>query len=205
MLPFFPLNVVVFPDQKFNIHVFEPRYRELLKDCLAHKTNFCIPSYVHNRIEYGTEMELVKVERTYQDGRADIKTVGKRVVKIENMNNPYQDKKYAMGEVRFLQNIENGDVFLSQKIMEALDELFTLIEVEPFKIGEGFTVFSIAHKIGLSKDAEYKLLQIAEERMRQRFLLDHLNVIIPKLKDVARAKARIKMNGHFVKHDPLEF
>jgi len=205
LLPFFPLNVVVFPNEKLNLHVFEPRYKELLNDCLNNKSNFCIPSYVMNKIEYGTEMQLVEVDKWYKDGRADIKTIGKRVVKIESMNNPYKDKQYAMGEVSFLKNIENADVLLRQKIKDSLSTLFDLMEIEPIKIKDDFDVYSIAHKIGLSKESEYELLKLTEERKRQRFLLDHLKVIIPKLMDVQNAKAKIKMNGHFRRYDPLEF
>jgi len=205
LLPFFPLNVVIFPNQKLNLHVFEPRYKELLKDCLDNNSNFCIPSYVMNKIEYGTEMQLLEVDKWYNDGRADIKTIGKRVVKINSMNNPYQDKQYAMGEVSYIENIDNGDVLLRQKIKESLNTLFDLMEVKPIKVADDFDVFSIAHKIGLSKESEYELLKLTEERKRQRFLLDHLKVIIPKLMDLQNAKAKIKMNGHFRRYDPLEF
>ncbi len=205
MLPFFPLNLVVFPEQKLNLHVFEPRYKELLRDCVEQKSNFCVPSYVMNKIEFGTEVAILKVEKWYDDGRADIKTIGKRVLKIESMNNPFEDKLYAMGEVSYLENSDNADDLLREKIREALMQLFELIEVKPLKLETDFSVFSIAHKIGLSKESEYALLQITEERKRQRFLLDHLKVILPKLMDVRTAKARIKMNGHFAKHDPLEF
>lgn len=204
-LPFFPLNIVVFPGEKLNLHVFEPRYKELLKDCLANKSNFCIPSYVKNKIEYGTEMRLLKVVKNYEDGRADIETLAERVVKINNMHNPFQDKLYAVGEVEYLENIENGDYLIKEKLKESMLELFQLIEVSNVNIDNDFKVFDIGHKIGLSKELEYELLTITEERKRQRFLLNHLQVIIPKLKDIEQTKARIKMNGHFRRYDPLDF
>ena len=204
-LPFFPLNIVVFPGENLNLHVFEPRYKELLKDCLDNDARFCIPSYVMNKIEYGTEVEIVDVVKTYSDGRSDIKTVGKRVTKIESMNNPYQDKLYAMGEVKFLPNLDNGDFFSQERLKESLLELFQLIDVDPKILSDNFKVFDIAHKIGLSKELEYELLKITEERERQRFILNHTQVIISKLKDIQQAKVRIKMNGHFRKYDPLDF
>ncbi|MFT4741234.1 MAG: Lon protease-like protein, partial [Marivirga sp.] len=156
-LPFFPLNIVVFPGEQLNLHVFEPRYIELLKDCILNKSNFCIPSYVNNKIEYGTEVRLLEVDKNYDDGRADIKTVGERVVKIERMNNPFEDKLYAVGEVTFLENRGNGDKLIREKLKVLLLELFELIEVDNVNIDDDFSVFDVGHKIGLSKELEYEL------------------------------------------------
>ena len=205
LLPFFPLNIVVYPGEPLNLHVFEPRYKDLLADCLSSDSNFVIPSYVMNKIEYGTEVKILEVVKKYSDGRADIKTEGQRAVKIESMNNPHEDKTYPAGEVSFLENIENGDYFAQEKLKESLIELFQLIGVDTKILSNDFKVFEIAHKIGLSKELEYELLTMTEERKRQRFILNHLNVIISKLKDVETAKSRIKMNGHFRKYDPLDF
>jgi len=150
-------------------------------------------------------MRLLEVVKKYDDGRADIKSIGEKVVKVNSMNNPYKDKLYAVGEVSYLENIENGDYLVQEKIKEALKELFQLIEVQGIDVDYDFNVFDIGHKIGLSKELEYELLTITEERKRQRFLLNHLQVIIPKLKDVQLTKDKIKMNGHFRKYDPLDF
>ncbi|MFT4741774.1 MAG: hypothetical protein ACI9L9_002568, partial [Marivirga sp.] len=84
-------------------------------------------------------------------------------------------------------------------------ELFELIEVDNVNIDDDFSVFDVGHKIGLSKELEYELLLIKDELTRQKFLLIHLEVIIPKLRDINKTKAKIKMNGHFRKYDPLDF
>jgi ATP-dependent Lon protease len=48
LLPLFPLNLVVFPHEKLNLHIFEPRYRQLVRDCLEQNLTFGIPPFLDN-------------------------------------------------------------------------------------------------------------------------------------------------------------
>jgi hypothetical protein len=204
-MPLFPLNMVAFPGQTLNLHIFEPRYKELTKDCVDGKMTFGIPSFVLNKIEYGTEMEIVEVAKTYEDGRMDIATRALSVIKVLEMDNPYGIKKYAGGEVEILKNVDNGDVLLQEELQESISELYQLVDIPGEQVITDFKVYDIAHKVGLSKEAEYFLLQLTEERKRQRYLLDHMKVILPKLRDIQTTKSRIQMNGHFRHYDPLDF
>ena len=61
ILPLFPLNLVVFPEEELNLHIFEPRYKELVNDCMSKEVNFGIPSYVNKKLELVTEMEIKSV------------------------------------------------------------------------------------------------------------------------------------------------
>ncbi len=205
ILPFFPLNLVAFPGQKLNLHVFEPRYKELVTDCAANNSNFAIPSYVKNKIEFGTEMKIANIAKEYEDGRFDIETEALNVLQVLNMENPYREKLYAAGEVEIISNVDNGNIILKDELFESLKELYSLVEIQKVPLTSDFRVFDIAHQIGLSKEAEYDLLQLREERQRQRFLLDHLKVILPQLRDIQKNKELVKMNGHFRHYDPLEF
>ncbi len=58
--PLFPLNIVVFPGEELNLHIFEPRYRALIRDAEREGFSFGIPSYVHQKLGYGTEVSLVR-------------------------------------------------------------------------------------------------------------------------------------------------
>ena len=201
-LPLFPLNLVTFPYQNLNLHVFEPRYKELVSDCIEQNSSFAIPSYVKNKVEYGTEMEIREVTKKYDDGRYDIKTRGTQIVRVLDMENPYQGKKYAVGKVEIMPNTPNADIILKEEIYEAVQEMYDLVEVDNRQLSMDFQVFDIAHQIGLSIASEYELLQLTEERQRQRFVLDHLKVLLPKLRDIQRSKELIQMNGHFRKYNP---
>ena len=65
--------------------------------------------------------------------------------------------------------------------------------------------FQLAHKLGLSLEQEYDMLQMPEERQRQEYMINHLKRALPLIKEMENAKERIKMNGHFQHHDPLNF
>lgn len=205
MLPLFPLNLVVFPHEELNLHIFEPRYKQLINDCLREKTTFGIPSHVVNKIEFGTEVEITEVAKTYEDGRMDIKTKGLRTFKVINFQNPWQNKDYAGGTVELLETVKDEDPQLKIEILEKAKELFQWLKIEndiDLSTGE---IYTFIHKIGLKPEEEYKLIQIPTQSLRQQFILNHLSKIIPMLERAEKAKEKVKMNGHFKHLDPLKF
>jgi uncharacterized protein len=72
-----------FPANRLNLHIFEPRYKQLIQDIEAStKGSFGIAVYMDKLMPFGTEVELEEVSKVYDDGRMDIKTRGKRVFEI---------------------------------------------------------------------------------------------------------------------------
>ena len=70
---------------------------------------------------------------------------------------------------------------------------------------EVFNSFTLAHKMGLSLQQEYSLLQIPDETSRLQFVLQHLEATSRVLEELNRTRERIEMNGHFRNFDPLDF
>ena len=66
-------------------------------------------------------------------------------------------------------------------------------------------MYILIHKIGLSYEQEYQLLQMPKESERLTFINSHLLATIAVLKEVNRTKGAIKMNGDFKNFDPLDF
>jgi Lon protease-like protein len=65
-IPIFPLALVVFPGEALNLHIFEPRYKELVNECHAGGKPFGIPAVIENKVsELGT---LVEIEYTRPGG-----------------------------------------------------------------------------------------------------------------------------------------
>ncbi len=204
-IPFFPLNLVVFPKEPLNLHVFEPRYKQLVNDCLENHSTFGIPSHVENKLEYGTEVKIIELTKKYDDGRMDIKTEGIQEFKVIKVHNPWMGKMYSGGKIELLEILKDEDPSLRLKILEKSRELFTWLQMkEEVNIQED-NIWSFIHKIGLKPDEEYQLLQLTSHHERQVFILDHLNKIIPMLERAEKAREKIKMNGHFKHLDPLKF
>ncbi|MCG8321779.1 MAG: LON peptidase substrate-binding domain-containing protein [Cytophagales bacterium] len=206
MVPLFPLNIVVFPGENLNLHIFEPRYKQLINDCIDDKRTFVIPAFVHQKIELGTEVKIKKVEKVYDDGRMDISTVGLHAVEVLEYKNPQQGKLYAGGYIKVLENVNDASSTQKYELLALVKDLFTKINVDlKIEINEMVTTFEIAHKIGLSLKQEYKLLSMIKDSDRHDYMISHLNEAIPILQQINEAREKIKMNGHFRHFDPLDF
>ena len=164
-IPLFPLNIVVFPGEDLNLHIFEPRYKQLVKDCIEQQINFGIPSFVLNKIELGTEVAIVEVVKEYEDGRLDIRTKAQEVFLVNDYWNPWGDKLYAGGEVELLdQGNQRTDINLLIKMKGLANQLFTwLQDVNPPDISAANSAFDIGHKIGFKLEEEYELLRLTDE------------------------------------------
>ncbi|MEQ9405285.1 MAG: LON peptidase substrate-binding domain-containing protein [Cyclobacteriaceae bacterium] len=205
-IPIFPLNIVAFPGEGVNLHIFEPRYKQLINDCLDQGLTFGIASHVLNKVELGTEVKITEVTKTYSDGRMDIKTLGLKVFEVKDFQNPWGEKLYAGGMVKFLENNTETDLEKLAEFKELVSELFGWLgEIDAPDITHINSVFDIGHKIGLKPEEEYLLLEIRKENERLRFAIDHLHRLIPALERAQHAQDRIRQNGHFKHLDPLEF
>jgi Lon protease-like protein len=206
-LPLFPLNLVVFPHEDLNLHIFEPRYRQLINECLDENKTFGIPAFVNDKLlGYGTEIEVKHLSKRYGDGRMDIKTKGLRVFRIVDFQNPAPNKLYAGGEVVFIDN-EDLNEEINPYLLNLVEKLYKLLKLKFEANKREYIPFSyqIVHKIGIAMSEEYELLTIPTEKLRQEILIDHLERIIPIVAEVERTKERIAMNGHFKELDPLNF
>lgn len=205
-IPLFPLQTVFFPGETVPLHIFEERYKALIQDCKNEAITFGIPVFIDNILAYGTEVQLKEIVNTYADGSMDVVCVARQVFKVVTFNPQMDDKLYPGGIVAFLDPIKDSNPELVQKVLEACEELYTLMELPfgPIK-QEVFNSFTLAHKMGLSFHQEYQLLQLASEQVRLQFLLDHLKQTIKVLGELNRTRERIELNGHFRNFDPLDF
>src|SRR6478672_9177821 len=95
-IPIFPLAIVVYPGEELNLHIFEPRYKQLIRECFEAKKPFGIPSVINNEVaERGTVVEVTEISKTYDDGKMDIKTRGLTIFKILEIVKEIPDKLYS--------------------------------------------------------------------------------------------------------------
>jgi ATP-dependent protease La (LON) substrate-binding domain len=207
-LPLFPLQLVCYPNEKLNLHIFEPRYQQLVKDTLIMDSSFGIPTVIDGVLQdIGTEVRLLGVDETYEDGRMDIRTIGVGIFTLNDFENPLPDKLYAGGSVSPIITYPEESDFVHQAILLRLKELYTLLEVDiDLKLNNFLPLsYQVAHKIGFSISQEYQLLCTTHEAERQALVLEHLNKVVPILDEMDKAKERIKLNGHFKHLDSLNF
>jgi Lon protease-like protein len=206
-LPFFPLKLVAFPGEQLNLHIFEPRYKQLTNECLEEGKTFGIPVYHENQIlDFGTEMKITRLVRTYPTGEMDINTEGIRAFKVHSFEEQVKGKLYAGGKVSFLENKMDGDAGHFKELRQLARQLLHVIQMEDKLDVEVMThSFEMAHKLGLSLEQEYDLLQMTRESKRQEYMINHLKRALPIIMEMEEAKEKIRMNGHFKHLDPLNF
>ncbi len=207
VLPLFPLNLVVYPGEDLNLHIFEPRYRQLIGECLETGSRFGIPTFLDSTLPgFGCEMEIKELVRQYEDGRMDVRTHGLCVFRLLEFTNPLPDKLYAGGAVQRWP--EPGEQLpVMPELVELVQRLYSLLEM-PLKASPDYAQpysYQIAHLIGLPLQGEYEVLTILSESERQVFLLEHLLRALPLLEEMERSRSRVRMNGHFREFGPLDY
>ena len=200
IIPLFPLKLVVFPTEKLNLHIFEPRYKQLIMDCYQENIRFGIPNVIDDKVaDFGTELELLEISKQYDGGEMDIKTRGIRRFKINEFYKTAPNKLYAAGKVTFLKDHHNGDENNYAALLKSIKQLFSILKIDkPLpKEGVPYNTFKLGHYVGFSMDQEYDFLQIDDELSRQRFMMDHLAQMIPMVNEMERLRELAAMNGHF--------
>lgn len=199
-IPIFPLNVVVYPEEHLNLHIFEPRYKQLINECYAQKKQFGIPAVLGNQVQdYGSLAEIIEMTKVHENGEMDIRTKGTRVFRILEVINEIPEKLYSGAIVNYPETVEEGNRELMKKVMNSIRELHKLLKVDKNfgKTDEEVKAFDVAHHVGLSLEEEYEMLHLLEERQRQEYLKRHLTKVIPLVAEMEQLKEKIKLNGHF--------
>lgn len=199
-IPIFPLGIVVYPGEHLNLHIFEPRYRQLIKDSFENKKPFGIPAVINNKLsEMGTLVQVVEISKTYEDGKMDIKTEGTDVFKILEVVNELPDKLYSGAIVTYPGNVTKGSATKMKNILKGIREIHKHLNVskEFGKPDDQLSSYDVAHHAGLSIEDEYRLLELLQELQRQEFLKRHIAKVLPVMEEMDLLKGKIKLNGHF--------
>jgi Lon protease-like protein len=199
-IPIFPLGIVVYPGEQLNLHIFEPKYKQLITECNLQKKSFGIPTVIEKKVQdYGSLVTITEISKVHENGEMDIKTRGERVFRILEVIREVPDKLYSGAIVNYPDTREQGNIEMMRKVMHGIRELHKLLKVakEFSKPDEEMRCFDVAHHIGLSLQEEYELLGLLDERQRQEYLKRHLSKVIPMVAGMEQLKEKIKLNGHF--------
>jgi uncharacterized protein len=200
-IPIFPLNIVVYPGETLNLHIFEARYKELVKECFTIKKPFGIPSVINGNVsEFGTSVSIIEIAKEYDNGEMDIVTKGDSVFRILEIIKKIPDKLYSGAIVNYPENSElyqKKDLMLV--VVKAIRELHRVLNISKDfrKPDEELSAYDLAHHAGLSLEEEYELLGLFREEQRQEYLKRHLGKVLPVVAEMEVLKERIKLNGHF--------
>lgn len=208
-IPVFPLGIVVYPGETVNLHIFEPRYKQLVSECHSEGKPFGIPTVIDNRLnEMGTLVRITEVVKQYENGEMDIRTQGLRVFRMLELIKTVPDKLFSGAIVNYPDNFEGpGKRALMTKVINAMRQLHHLLNItkEFQKPDEELVSYDIAHHTGLSLEQEYELLGLLREEQRQEYLKRHLGKVLPVIAEMETLKERVKLNGHFKNLSSFKF
>lgn len=199
-LPLFPLQLVVFPNENLNLHIFEPRYVQLISEAEKQGTTFGIPAYLNGKLmKHGTEIELIEVSNRAEDGKMDVKTRGLGVFQIHKYYHEAKGKLYAGADIERWTDNSVGDIDRNVEIISLIEELFTILKINKPIPSDAlyFKTFSMGHHVGFNIQQEYQFLSLRSELERQEYMFTHLTQLIPTVKEMEELRKRVQMNGHF--------
>ncbi len=189
-IPLFPLALVIFPNSRYPLHIFEERYKTLINQCLAKNSGFGIVSKIGDTIsEVGVYVEVADVTKIYESGELDIVVSGKWRFKRTNLE--MHSDGYYLSEVNKLTDQDKDDVNynLFFALKQRVQEMLKLVN---FNVNKGFwealektnlKSFKIAEKSGLSILQQQELLTIPSENKRLSYLLEHFGKLEEKLEE----------------------
>ena len=198
LLPLFPLDLVLLPGVPLTLHIFEPRYKEMIKECLDRKSVFgMIRSKEESLANIGCTAEIMNVLKKYPDGRMDILVEGKKRFEVLQVN---QERSFLQAEVFYLED-ENQPAAADdiKKALRLHQEIMELAGAQPETFEATETVhlaYRLAGSLPFDPDFQQALLEMSSEAERTRALVSFLERILPVLQRSAITKQKAGGNGH---------
>jgi Lon protease-like protein len=202
-IPLFPLNVVLLPGATLPLHIFEPRYRQMVRRCVDEKCEFgvllALPKGI---VRVGCSAEVTEVMKRYNDGRMDILTVGRSPFRIVDLVNGdgYANDELLEGDVDFLDDRDDrSDARTKNDLMQLYEVCHTLLfDDYPKNIaGEAAEYFSfvVASTLPIDLMCKQQILELRSEADRQERLVGYLREWAPHLQKQEKARARAGGSG----------
>ncbi len=207
LLPLFPLDVVLLPEEPLPLHIFEDRYKEMVGECLEAKARgtgqqeFGVILAKENEIcNVGCSARIVNVTRKYEDGRLDILTVGRRRFEILLTN---EERAFLRGSVEFFDD-EEADTPSDPEAQSAI-EIFTRFIRKLRQAAEmpihltrpyRYLSFRLAAPLPLDLEMKQHLLTLRGEAERLRQLVSVMEIMSDQFDRIEKKRKKAGGNGH---------
>jgi len=202
-IPIFPLNLVVFPDSKYPLHIFEERYKILLQKCLQENSGFGIVASIDKRIsDVGVYVKVTEILKTYLNGELDIVVQGVERFLI-NSTSLHPDGYHVSNVEKY----DDENIIVDPRLTNELQTEFEeIVELANYKLEDAFwnnlkttqlKSYKIAEKSGLTYEQQQELLILKNENERLNYLINYFLTIKDKV-DRADTVKRIIMNDGYL-------
>lgn len=207
-IPVFPIEVVVYPNETYRLHISNDNYKHLITDCYGENKPFgIIPIINHRLAEVGTLVEIIEVAEVWEDGRMNILVKGTEVFKTLEIIKNVPDKLYSGAIVSYLSNLTQTNISVSTKVLQLLHQFHRLINYTPNleKEDSELSSYDMAHLAGLSLQEEQEVLELLFESQRLEYLRRHLVKTLPVLTNIQFMLKRSAQTKDFKNHKGFDF
>ena len=211
LLPLFPLEVVLLPEEPLPLHIFEDRYKRMINDCLNARAEekgqqeFGLILVKRQEIQaVGCSARIINVTRKYVDGRMDIFTVGTRRFEVL-VTNPEDDNfPYLRAGVTYFDDDAGCDTPAGPEAENAI-ELFRNIMQKlhkdsdmPIHLPKPYRNLSFRIAAALPLDLNFKqsLLSVRNEAERLLQVTQAIELLIPQIEGVQKTRTKAGGNGN---------
>jgi Lon protease-like protein len=199
-IPLFPLDVVLFPGAPLPLHIFEPRYREMIAECIAGDATFGVVRALRDGLAIiGCTAQIVRVLHTYPDGRSDLLTQGMDRFEIEQLDD---SRSFLQAEVDLLPDTAELATRSAREECVALHfEALQLMESShaPMHFNlDAPVAYILAAVMPADLNFQQALLAMRSDAERTETLLSYYRAVLPKLRAGARSSERASSNGRIM-------
>jgi Lon protease-like protein len=178
------------------LHIFEPRYKELIGECLAEERPFGIvladDAGLH---EIGTEASVIEVLERFEDGRLNIVVEGGERFRVVELTS---GRSFQTGEVEGVEDEEVAvDDEAAERAMGLFRELRELVgsDVEEPESGEPALSFALASRVDFGLDPKQRLLELTSEMERLTLVTELLEGALTAVREEQARRELASRNG----------
>lgn len=197
-LPLFPLGIVLLPGEPVPLHIFEPRYKEMVRICLDADRPFGIVYASESALaQVGCTARIRRVAARYQDGRLDIVAVGEDRFRVDEV---HRDKSYLTADITPVEDVTDAPgTVIRQKLIARHMKLLELAgeTPRPARYDDASSLaFLVGRNAGLDLADKQALLEMTSEADRAKYLSDHLKALLVRLEKARDYRDRARGDGH---------
>jgi len=184
LLPLFPLDLVLLPHTNLPLHIFEPRYKQMIGDCLGNGWEFGMLAVQQQSVAaIGCTASITEVLERFPDGRMNILVRGQRPFEISQLND---EKSYLRGRPQFLvddpSEVPSPDLLERSMALYARLKELAKIEAQAIQDTPLSTDTQLSYRLiaGVPSELAWQqsLLELRSERKRLALVVDYLEELI---------------------------
>ncbi|MBI5325658.1 MAG: LON peptidase substrate-binding domain-containing protein [Ignavibacteriae bacterium] len=200
----FPLKIVLFPESIIPLHIFEDKYKKMVNNFVENQLTFGINlSMTGKNFDVGCEAGRIEIIKRYDDDRLDILVYGGRRYLIHNLIE--SEYGYFTGTPDFFEDDSNlYDGIILMKCLKTYNDIVHLLNNETIKeinltdFKTSKPSFYLAQKTGLTAIQKQHILELKSENDRLNNILNHLQNVLPAIRESELVSRIIKNDGYMI-------